>query len=243
MNRLLPALVLLAAILFAASPLMVTNFAGFDPALFPVPQIDPPVQPAGYTFIIWGLLYGWLIVSAGYGLLYRPEDPAWQPARPWLLASLVMGIFWLPVAERSVIGATVLIWAMAATAFMALWNTRRKDRWWFQAPVATFVGWLVAASSVSIGMILAGWGVMAETPAALLALVLALVVGLAAQAEVPRAPGVGLAMIWALIGVVVHNLSPMNLPVAGLAGLGILAFIALIARGRAQRLRQRRNAG
>lgn len=234
MNRLLPALVLLAAILFAASPLMVTSFAGFDPALFPVPQDNPPVQPAGYTFIIWGLLYGWLIVSAGYGLLKRPEDPAWLPARPWLLASLVMGIFWLPLAERSVIGATVLIWAMAATAFMALWNTRRRDRWWFQAPVATFTGWLVAASSVSIGLILAGWGVMGETPAALLALTLALVIGLAIQAEVPRAPGVGLAMIWALIGVLVHNLSPVNLPVAGLAGIGILAFIALLSRGRGE---------
>ena len=34
---------------FAASPFFVTDFAGFDPSLFPVPQDNPPVQPAGYA--------------------------------------------------------------------------------------------------------------------------------------------------------------------------------------------------
>jgi len=231
MTRLIPALLLLAAILFAASPFFVTNFAGFNPALFPVPQDNPPVQPAGYTFAIWGLLYTWLIVSSAFGLFKRAEDPAWQPARPWLLASLGLGIFWLPVAERSVIGATVLIWAMLALALVALFRTRRHDRWWFQAPIATYAGWLLAASSVSVGLILAGWGVLEATPAALVALVL----GLTVQSRVLRAPGLGLALIWALIGVAVRNADPLNLPVLGLALLGVLAFVAMLVRGRRQR--------
>lgn len=235
MNRMLAALTFLAAILFAASPLFVTNFAGFDPALFPVPQSNPPVQPAGYAFIIWGLLYGWLIVSAGFGLLKRVEDPAWAPSRPWLLASLTMGIFWLPLAERSVIGATVLIWVMALTALMALWRTRRHDRWWLQAPVATYAGWLTAAGSVSIGLILAGWGVLGDTPAALVALVVALAIGLGVQSQVLRAPGYALALIWALVAVVVRNLDPLNTPVALLALVGALAFAAMLARGRGGR--------
>ena len=239
MTRLMPALVLLAAILFAASPLFVTSFAGFDPALFPVPQQNPPVQPAPYTFAIWGLLYGWLIVSSIFGLLRRAEDPAWQPVRPWLLASLVMGIFWLPLAERSFIGATVLIWAMLGAALMALFASRRHDRWWLQAPVATYAGWLIAASSVSVGLYLAGWGVLGPTPAALVGLALALALGLAVQARALRAPGVGLALIWALIGVAVRNAAPLNLPVMGLALAGAAAFAVLLAMGR----RQRRRAG
>ncbi|PTX01588.1 hypothetical protein [Pararhodobacter aggregans] len=235
MTRLIPALLLLAAILFAASPLFVTSFAGFDPALFPVPQDNPPVQPAPYTFAIWGLLYTWLIVSSAFGLWKRAGDPAWQPARPWLLASLGLGIFWLPVAERSVIAATVLIWAMLALALVALFRTRRHDRWWFQAPVATYAGWLLAASSVSVGLILAGWGVMEATPAALVALALALVLGLTVQWKVLRAPGLGLALIWALIGVAVNNSSPLNMPVLGLALLGVVAFVVMLALGRRQR--------
>jgi hypothetical protein len=235
MTRLLPALLLIAAILFAASPLFVTDFSGFDPALFPVPQIDPPVQPARYTFAIWGLLYVWLIVSSAYGLVRRAEDPAWQPARPWLLASLGLGIVWLPLAERSVIGATVLIWVMLLLSLVALFRTRRHDRWWFQAPVATYAGWLTAASCVSVGLILSGWGVLEATPAALIALALALVLGLTVQSRVLRAPGYGLALIWALIGIALRNADPLNLPVLGLALLGTLAFAAMLARGRSGR--------
>ena len=42
-------------LLFAVSPLFTQGFNGFEPDQFPVPQDDPPVQPAGYAFSIWGL--------------------------------------------------------------------------------------------------------------------------------------------------------------------------------------------
>lgn len=235
MNRLLPLLVLVAALAFAASPLLVENFAGFNPALFPVPQDNPPVQPAGWAFAIWGLLYAWLIVSAGFGLAKRAGHPAWAPARPWLLASLVLGLAWLPLAERSVLGAVVLIWAMAGTALVALWKTPVRDRWWLQAPVATYAGWLTAAGSVSIGLVLAGWGVMAETQAALFALTLALVLGLAVQLALGRAPGYALALIWALLAVAIKNGDPLNLPVAGLAALGVVLFVIALVLMRRRR--------
>ena len=56
-RRLKSILVALAALAFAASPLLVPGFGGFDPNRFPVPQENPPVQPAGYAFAIWGLIY------------------------------------------------------------------------------------------------------------------------------------------------------------------------------------------
>ena len=203
--RLLPVLILLATLAFAASPFMVTNFAGFDPALFPVPQNDPPVQPAGWAFAIWGLLYLWLIVSAGYGVLRRADTPAWAPHRPWLLANLVLGVAWLPAAERSVLGATVLLGAMLVLSLPALFRTPRRDRWWLQAPLALYAGWLTAAFSASVGLVLAGWGLMAETPAALVALCFALVVGVTVQMRLGRAPGYGLALIWALVAIATKN--------------------------------------
>ncbi len=228
MSRLLAILTLVVSVTFAVSPFFVTSFAGFDPSLVPVPQDNPPVQPAGYAFSIWGLLYVWLIVSAGFGLVKRAEHPAWQPARPWLLASLAMGTFWLALAERTPIGATVLIWAMLATALVALFKTPKRDRWWYQAPIATYAGWLTAASSVSVGLLLAGWGILEATPAALVALMIALVLGLFVQSRVMRAPGYALALIWALIAVVVSNSDPLNTPVAGLAALGAVLFTAML---------------
>ncbi|MFN4099650.1 MAG: hypothetical protein ACK4GT_07725 [Pararhodobacter sp.] len=234
MKRILPILLLLAAIGFAASPLFVTSFAGFDPTLFPVPQVDPPVQPAGYAFSIWSLIFAWLVVSAGFGLFFRAEDPRWQPMRPALLASLAMGIFWLALAERSAIGATLLIWAMLLTALVALARTSRQDRWLQQAPVAIYAGWLTAAASVSLGLLIAGWGWLEQTPAALVALCVALALGIGMQLWLRRAPEYGLTIVWALVAVVVANIAPVNVPVAVLAALGVvLVGSVALTRGRA----------
>ena len=227
MKRLMPLLVLIATVTFGVSPLFVTRFAGFDPGLFPVPQQDPPVQPAGYAFSIWGLIYVWLFAGAGFGLWKRADDAGWQRMRPALFVSLALGTFWLSVAQRSAIGATVLIWAMLAAALVALWRTSPADRWLQQAPVAVYAGWLTAASSVSIGLLLAGWGWTGATTAALIALLVALALALSVQARLPRAPEYGLTVIWALVAVVVQNASPLNAPVAGLAGLGVVLIGAL----------------
>ena len=119
----------LAALAFAASPFLSDGFNGFSPDQFPVPQDNPPVQPAGYAFSIWGLIYLWLIIGTGFGLFRRAIDEDWAPARPWLAASLVIGTAWIPAANLSVPVATVMIWLMLGTAVMALYKLGDEDRW------------------------------------------------------------------------------------------------------------------
>ena len=219
--------VLLAATAFAASPLLVPGFGGFDPQAFPVPQVEPAVQPAGYAFSIWGLIYLWLIVGAIFGLLKRSDDGDWQAHRPPLLLSLVVGASWLPVAQISPVAATILIWLMLGAALLALFRVGDMDRWFQQAPVAVYAGWLTAASCVSVGLMLGGYGWLPETPAALVALVLALAISLVVQYRLHRAPLYGITVIWALIAIIVANSSPLNIAVSGLALIGILAILAL----------------
>lgn len=216
--------VLLAAIAFAASPLFTTGFNGFDPQDFPRPQVDPPVQPAGYAFSIWGLIYAWLIAGSAYGFWRSADDPDWQPMRLPLLASLAIGTFWIAVANRAPIAATVMIWAMLALALVAFLRAGRRDVLWQVRPVALYAGWLTAASGVSLGVSLGGYGIMGEQAAALICLVLVLGIGLVVQAQRPAEWGYPAALIWALIGVVVANLAPLNVAVAGLAVLGIALF-------------------
>ncbi|SEL33487.1 hypothetical protein SAMN05444413_10810 [Roseivivax marinus] len=216
-----------AALAFAASPLLAPGFNGFDPSQFPVPQDNPPVQPAGYAFAIWGLIYLWLIAGTGFGLFRRADDADWAPMRPPLVVSLAVGAFWLPVAQVSVPGATAMIWVMLAYAVRALARAGDTDRWWQTSPVAIYAGWLTAASCVSVGLVLAGYGVMPETPAALVSLVLAVGVAVTVQYRLHRAPEYGIAVIWALIGVIVANTAPFNAAVAGLAFLGIVAILAV----------------
>lgn len=227
MTRLWAALVLIAAIAFALSPFVATGFNGFTPDQFPVPQDHPPVQPAGYAFAIWGLIYVWLIAGAVFGFLRRAADPDWGPMRPALFLSLAMGAFWLPVAQFDPRPATVLIWLMLGTALWSLFRAGDTDRWWQTAPVAIYAGWLTAASSVSIGLLLGGFGYLNGTLSALVGLGIALAVALVVQFRLHRAPEYGMAVIWALVAVIAANWTPLNVAVSGLALIGIVAILAL----------------
>jgi hypothetical protein len=211
-------LVFVATVFFVLSPLVSGGFTGFDPAQFPVPQDNPPVQPAGYAFAIWGLIYAWLLVSAGFGLLRRGTDAAWEPARLPLFLSLAPGAAWIGVAHLSPLWASLLLFWMLAMALWALARTPLVDRWLYQAPVALYAGWLTAASWVSVGLLGAGYGIaFGAVIWALIAMAGALATGVLVLTLLDRAPEYGAALIWALIGIVVANI----------AGAPIVAFAAI----------------
>lgn len=224
MSRPLAAYLSLAlTILFAASPIFVPDFGGFDADQFPVPQEDPPVQPEGYAFSIWGVIYLWLFVGLGYGVWKRREDAEWHAMRVPLIVSLAIGSVWLAVAVASPIWASVLIWAMLVSALVALFRSPRNDAWAAALPVGLYAGWLSAASCVSLGLLAAGYGWMSETTAAVAAILLAIVIASAVQSQLSRAPSYGVAVVWALIAVVVQNY-PGNTLVAALAVGGVFAL-------------------
>lgn len=216
--------VFILTILFAISPAFVQDFGGFDPNQFPVPQDNPPVQPAGYAFAIWGVIYLWLIGGMGYGLWKRREDAAWHPMRLALIPSLAVGAIWLAVAVASPVWASVLIWVMLITALMALFRSPLHDKWAAALPLGLYAGWLSAASCVSLGLLLAGYGYVDSTTAAIAAIFLALVLASGVQSQLGRVPSYGIAVIWALVAVVVQN-AGTNATVAPLAGGGAAAML------------------
>ena len=230
MTRALAILTFVAAIAFAASPFLSEGFNGFAAEQFPVPQDDPPVQPAGYAFAIWGLLYLWLIAGTGFGLLARADEPDWRAGRVPLFVSLAVGSVWIAVAQVSVIAATVLIWIMLAAALVALARAGRQDRWLQREPVGAYAGWLTAAASVSVGLVLAGYGLTSQMVAAIAGLGLALGIAAAMQRLRPDSLGYPAAVIWALVGVIAANLAPVNAAVIGLAGAGIAWLAAMMLR-------------
>ncbi len=212
------------AVGFAISPFLAPEFGGFDPDQFPVPQDDPPVQPAGYAFAIWGVIYLWLVIGLAFGAIKRRADDAWHAMRTPLCVSLAVGCVWLPVATASPVWASVLIWVMLLSALVALFRAPRDDIWWAALPVGLYAGWLSAASCVSLGLLSAGYGWLDQTTAALAFVFLALVLASAVQSQLRRAPTYGVAVIWALAAVVVHNLGT-NFTVAALAAGGAIAML------------------
>ena len=225
-RRMKAILALCAALAFASAPFWTSGFGGFDPNRYPVPQIDPPIQPAGYAFSIWGVIYLWLIVSAGFGLFRRAEDAGWDATRLPLILSLVLGTPWISVALVSPVWATVMIWGMLGGALLALLKSPARDHWWLRAPLALYAGWLTAASFVSLALLGAGYGVaMGATGWAWVALMAALATGLAVQRVLPGAPLYGLALAWALTAIAVKN----GMAVPGLTALAAIGAVASLA--------------
>lgn len=225
----LAALTLLLSVTFALAPFVTSPFEGFDGAQLPIPQDSPPIEPAGYAFAIWGLIYAWLVLSAAFGWRARREDPAWRVPRIWLILSLLVGTPWLWIAGQSAIWATATIFLMAGAAVMALKAAPWFDRWMVQRPVGIYAGWLTAASFVSLGSTLAGYGLIGPGPAAWIGIAAALGTAGAVQLWLGKAPEYGLTVIWALVAVVVQNAGG-NPSLAVFAGAGALVMALLAAR-------------
>lgn len=216
-------LVLVATIAFVLSPLLSQPFTGFDPAQMPIPVDDPPIQPAGYAFAIWGAIYLWLLASAGFGLIRRDTTPDWDRARWPLFASLAIGAGWIAVALAAPVSATILIWAMLIGAVAALLRGPRADRAWFALPLGLYAGWLTAASCVALGTVAMGYGIGSEAVLSWIMLLAALAIALPLALRL-RIASYPIAVAWALVGIVVANgLEPFGIA----AGLGAAALGAL----------------
>ncbi len=216
-------LVFIAAVSFALSPIVSGGFGGFAPDRYPVPQVDPPVQPVAWAFSIWAPIYLWLIAHAGFGLFARADATDWQAARGPLFISLAIGTFWIPIARISPIWATILIWAMLVSAVVALVRSPARDRWLAASPVGLYAGWLTAASFVSLGLLSAGYGVLAAVPSALAAILGALVFSAAILLRRPET-AYAAGVIWALIGIVAAQ-GPTRVTVIAALGCALIAAL------------------
>jgi hypothetical protein len=229
------ALILLVATLaFGVAPFVTPPFTGYDPAMFPVYVVRPSIQPAGYAFAIWSVIYLWLIAHAVFGVWKRADSADWDLVRLPLTVAVAVGAVWLWIAGQSAIWGTVTIWIMAGGAILAFLRADPGvDRWMLSGPTAIFAGWLSAASAVSTGVLIAGYGWLSDTGAAAAMLALVLAIAVTVQMRRPAMPVYGLTVIWALAGVIVAN-AGANLTVAVLAGSGIAVMaVTLWARRKA----------
>lgn len=230
MRKALPWIVLAVTIGFLLSPFFTENFAGFDANRFPVPQPDPPVQPVGWAFAIWSVIYPWLLVSAVWGVWKAAAVPDWQAMRPALAISLGLGMFWLPVANRAPATAAVMIAIMAVAAVAAMWRTGDDRPWLLSRPIGLYAGWLTAATGVAVGVNLGGYGIMEDRAAALLCLTLVLIAALVAQARRRSVWTYPLTVGWGLIGVIVQNWPARDWAIIGLCALGVVLLGAQALR-------------
>ncbi len=227
-----PWLVLLAAIAFFIAPFVSPPFTGYDPDMFPVVIDRPYIQPAGYAFSIWGLIYTWLAVHAVFGVIKRRDDLAWDVTRLPLAGSALLGAVWLAIAGVAPGAATAVIWVMLGLAVLALLRADpARDRWLLVAPIAIYAGWLSAAAAVSLGVILAGFGWLSNTGSAIVMLALVLAMAVTIQLRKRGVLEYGATVIWALAGVIAVNWSDARtVAYVAAAGIVVMAGAMVLAR-------------
>lgn len=222
-----------AAVAFITLSYLAPDFRGYSTDQMPHAELRPPVQPAGYAFAIWGVIYPWLLISAGYGLFKRADAPDWDPQRWPLIGAMVLGAGWLWIAVQNPVLATVVIFAMLGFALLALARTPTREFWLARAPVGLFAGWLTAASFVSLGVVLAGFGVLGSGRiAALMMIVVA--AGVATLVMTRLRPGgtYPFAVGWGLAGIAVVNADThIDVTVLALAGAALLVLLWWRGRG------------
>lgn len=222
-------ILLIATLAFGIAPFITPPFTGYDPGIFPVRIERPAIQPAGYAFAIWSVIYLWLIVHAGFGLIKRAENRAWDAVRIPLAVSIAIGAVWLGIANGYPLLATAAIWVMLVSALLAFLRAdATEDRWLLSAPAAIYAGWLSAAAAVSLGVILAGYGVLSDTASAVAMLAVVLAIAVSVQMARPRMPVYGLTVIWALGGIVAVNWGA-NTTVTAIAASGIVIMAITLA--------------
>lgn len=223
-------LVVVATTAFVISPLVTEPFSGFAPDQLTVYIENPPIQPAGWAFSIWGVIYAWLVLSAGFGLIKRDTDPDWDHVRWPLFGSLAVGAAWIPVALNSPVSATIMIFLMLLGAAWALARSPARDRLWLRLPLGLYAGWLTAASFVALGSVAMGYGLASPLWISFLALAAALALAVWLMLRL-RVPTYALAVAWAAVGVTAANASDApalaGVALGGACGLASLMLKAL----------------
>lgn len=219
----IPALTLAIGIGFAAAPSFAPEFRGYAAGQLPVEIYRHAVQPAGYAFSIWGVIFLWLLASAAYGLSQRTAQPSWIATRPALIGAMLAGILWLFLASSNPLLATVVILAMAGFAITAFLRADTGgDRWILSAPLAIFAGWVSAASLVSVGIMLGGYGLLPHTTAALVMVAVLVVGAVYIQSRQPLMPVYGGTVVWAIIAVAMVNLAEEPMVAITAAGAALI---------------------
>jgi benzodiazapine receptor len=175
--------------------------------------------PAGYVFSIWGIIYIGLIAYAIFqALTSQRENPRLRAAGWWMAASGIANSAWLFAWHYEQFVWTLLIMlALLVTLIGAYLNlgigktvVAQTERWMVHIPVSSYLGWITVATAANATDLLdflhwSGFGVAPKVWAVILIGVVFLIS--AAMSFTRRDIAYSAVLVWALIGVGVHNAS------------------------------------
>lgn len=206
----------------------------------------PLIEPAGYAFVIWTLIYAGSVAYALFQALpARRESELFRTIGPFTASAFLATSAWLVMARFGWIWLTVvcIVWMLAslAPAFVHLVRAGASltsaERWLVSFPLSVFAGWVSVATFANTAAALktSGWadvGLSEQSWTILLVIAAGLMASCVTAFSRGNA-GYALTVVWALVAIGVANgMRGPNAPVAVAAGVmaGLVALTLLCAR-------------
>jgi hypothetical protein len=194
------------------------------------------VQPEGYAFAIWGLIFAWSVALAFWQLQRgQRRNAALAESWPLIAAAWFFNTAWelyVPRFDLDWISLVIIVLGFLAAAGASLRLTAvaarsSAERWLLRYPVLLLAGWLSVAVFANLAATLTLYGLGGE--AAVRDSAIIVVAGVTAGALAARLRGALpylLAAAWGLAAVVVANLTGGS-ALAATAAVAALAMTAL----------------
>jgi hypothetical protein len=197
--------------------------------------------PAGYVFLIWGVIYTQQLVYLIYRVLPGQRDNQELAAIDgWFVLINLLNILWLlSFHYRHFILALVFILLLLVVlihVFLMLNIGRRRTRmpwrWFVEATFSVYTGWISVATIANVTQVLDylhwdGFGIASE---AWFIFTVVLIVGISTIASFTRRVfEFNLVLIWALVGIALKfpHVAPVNYSAWG--GAIMIAFLGMVA--------------
>ena len=197
--------------------------------------------PAGYVFVIWGLIYLGLIAFAIYQVLPAQRDNQWvkriSPA--YWIASLA-NISWMFLWHYEVFAVTLPVMLTILVSLLYIYIQLSKagedfegpQKWFIKFPFSIYLGWISVATIANASQVLFlynwnGWRIPAAVWAVVM-LITALIIGLIMNWREKDFPFV-LVLVWAFAGIGVSQAETALVAITAWTAVAVLV-IALISR-------------
>jgi translocator protein len=210
------------------------------------------VQPAGYVFSIWSLIYIGQLAFVVHTLRPgRREDPLLRRLGLWPVVIATLNGAWIFAWHWEIYPLTLLLMLALLLSLIALYlragfdrtarpsglPIRSAERWFVQLPFSIYLGWITVATIANVAIVgqWAGVPTFGIGPELIAAAVLAVGLGIAATVMLRTADiAYGAVIVWAYLGIVVKEADVI--PVAIVAGGSALVVVGLIAASAMGRL-------
>lgn len=195
------------------------------------------IQPAGYAFSIWGLIFIAMIIYSVFQLkMERIESPHLRTATYAAISAGLASIVFVPLSYTNVqfLVFPNILWHLISLIILyrALhqqigFEPDPRTRWYYLG-TQLYLGWISAATAVSMALFLRDFGVAYDTMTEVYITVGVLIalIGIALWITTKGGQAIALTIVWALGGIIVEN--GVHPPIYFTAVTGIILLTGMV---------------